>query len=293
MNLRGGGVSQIESLEEHRWLDGKLKYRYLNKEGTEAEATEHYDSGKLKFRYLVHYGHVHGSGSIWYENGNLQCEEEYVEGKHHGLKRTWHPNGVLEAELHYKNGIKDGSYKLWHENGKPREVSLYVNGNYEGARTVWHSNGLMQLQCEYRGGIRHGVEKIWHEDGKLQLNKRYVRGIEIPVWVNDLIISKQLKAEHILKVNNAEVRRLCLEELGYARFLSQMEHEVIEKDGEQELVKINWVKREEPICLVKIKCPSTGAFYTLRVPPTSETIKEAVAWTFGVSEEKYNLEQEA
>lgn len=286
-------MSRIEPLEEHRWLGGRLRFRYLNKEGTHAEAIERYGNGQLKFRYLVCRGQLDGLGRIWYEDGNLQCEEEYVNGRLCGIKRAWHHNGVLEAEIYYKNGLRDGSYKLWHENGKPREVSVYVNGNYEGARTVWYPSGLTRLQCHYRANMRHGVEKKWDEDGKLQSNKTYARGITIPFWVNDLIVRGQLKAEHILKINNAEVRRLCLEELGYERFLSQMEHEVIEKEGEQELVMVNWAKREEPICLVKVKCPSTGAFYALRVPPASKTIKEAVAWTFGISEKRYILEQEA
>jgi len=280
-------VSQIESLQEHCWLDGRLKYRYLNKEGTEAEATEHYDNGQLKFQYLVHYGQMHGSGRIWYEDGKLQCEEEYVNGKLHGLKRAWHHNGILEAEVNYKNGMRDGSYKLWYENEKSREVSTYVNGNYEGARIMRYANGVMRLQCHYRAGLLHGVEKKWHDDGRIESTKAYARGMQIPIWVNDLIVSGQLKAGHILKVTNAEVRRLCLEELGYERFLSQMEHEVIEKEGEQELVRINWVKREEPICLVKVKCPSTQTFYTLRVPPSMKNIKDAIAWTFGMKDKEY------
>lgn len=285
-------MSRIESFEEHHWLDGKLKYRYLNKEGSEAEAVEYYANGQLKFQYLVHLGQVHGSGRMWYEDGKLQCEEEFVNGKLHGIKRAWHPNGVLEAEIHYKNGIRNGIYKLWHENGKPQESSLYVNGNYEGTRTVWYPHGLMQLQCHYRGAVLHGAERMWDENGKLKINKVYIRGIEIPIWVNDLVVYKQLKAEHILKITNAEVRRICLEELGYARFLSQMKHKVIEKEGEQELVRINWHKREEPICLVKVKCPSTDAFYTLRVPPSVDTVKKAVAWTFGVEDKDYSPVQE-
>jgi len=145
----------------------------------------------------------------------------------------------------------------------------------------------MKFQCHYRVGLLHGIEKKWHEDGRLESTKAYARGMQIPLWVNNLIVSGQLKAVHILKVTNAEVRRLCLEELGYERFLSQMEHEVIEKEGEQELVRINWVKREEPICLVKVKCPSTQTFYTLRVPPSMKTIKDAVAWTFGMKNKEY------
>ena len=93
-------------------------------------------------------------------------------------------------------------------------------------------------------------------------------------------------------MKNAEIRRICLEELGYARFLSQVDHQVIEKDGEYELVRIDWHKNEEPICLVKVKCPSTGAFYTLRVPLDMKTVKQAVAWTFGLKPSQYCPEKE-
>ena len=96
-----------------------------------------------------------------------------------------------------------------------------------------------------------------------------------------------MTAHHVLKMRNTAVRRMCLEELGYARFFSQIEHELLDRDGEYELVKINWHKREESICLVKVKCPSTGAFYTLRVPPAMETIKEVIAWTFQIKEKDY------
>ena len=36
------------------------------------------------------------------------------------------------------------------------------------------------------------------------------------------------------------------------------------------------------INLLKVKCPSTGAFYTLRVPPGIKDVNAARQWTFGV-----------
>ena len=102
-----------------------------------------------------------------------------------------------------------------------------------------------------------------------------------------------MTAKHILKINNAEVRRVCLEELGYGRFLNQLEHEVIDKDGDYELVKVDWHAKERPIALVKVKCPSTGAFYVLRVPLSVKSVREAVAWTFGMSKNDYKPEEES
>ena len=72
-----------------------------------------------------------------------------------------------------------------------------------------------------------------------------------------------------------------------------VEHEIIDKDGDYELVKIRWHKKEMPIVLVKVKCPSTGAFYVLRVPLSIKTVKEAVAWTFGMATKDYKPEEES
>ena len=101
-----------------------------------------------------------------------------------------------------------------------------------------------------------------------------------------------LTAKLILRIANTAVRRICLEEFGYARFLAELPHQILDRSGEYELVKIDWHKREEPIYLVKVKCPSTGAFYTLRVPATMKTVKEAIAWTFDVNEGEYLPEVE-
>jgi hypothetical protein len=67
-----------------------------------------------------------------------------------------------------------------------------------------------------------------------------------------------------------------------------MPHEVLHQDGNCELVRIDWHQREKSIFLVKVKCPSTGAFYTLRVPPATKTVKAGVAWTFGVKAIEYS-----
>ena len=120
----------------------------------------------------------------------------------------------------------------------------------------------------------------------------YVRGVRISGDLNNLINSGKVTAKLILRIGNTAVRRICLEEFGYGRFLAQLPHKILDRNGEYELVKIDWHKREEPVYLVKVKCPSTGAFYTLRVPPAMKTVKEAVAWTFGVSEDQYQPEAE-
>jgi hypothetical protein len=103
----------------------------------------------------------------------------------------------------------------------------------------------------------------------------------------------KFQAKDIIKIRNVAARRLLLEEFGYERFLAQLEHAILDVDGDNELVKIDWRKDEEPVHLVKVRCPSTGAFYALRVPPRMKTVKQAIAWTFRMKKDEYSPVQEA
>jgi len=286
-------MSQTSFLENKRWLDGRLQYNCLDNDGREAEVIAYHSNGQLRFKYPIKGGQINGIGRIWYDDGTLECEEEYCNGRLSGVRRGWHKNGKLEIEVFYMHGLRHGICRIWYEDGTLRSTSSYVSGNLNGIWKIWHPNGILSWQCNYQNGRLHGVSRRWHISGDLRSTEVHVRGIKVPVNIGDLIISRKLTAKDILGVKNAAVRRLCLEELGYARFLSQMPHTIIEKDGDCELVMIDWLKREEPICLVKVKCPSTGAFYTLRVPPKMKTVKKAVAWTFHLDEKDYNPESEA
>ena len=97
-----------------------------------------------------------------------------------------------------------------------------------------------------------------------------------------------LRAKEIMRCRNAEIRRMLLEGFGYEKFLAEVKGEVVHKDGDYRLIRIEWNKDEEPIKLVRVKDASTNRMYVLRVPPTVKTCKEAIAWTFGLSEDEYN-----
>ncbi len=49
----------------------------------------------------------------------------------------------------------------------------------------------------------------------------------------------------------------------------------------------------EPLVLLKVRCPSTSNLYTPRVPPAMRRARPAVAWTFGMAEEEFQLAQES
>jgi len=216
-----------------------------------------------------------------------------IAGAYSGTKHNGYCSGVLKSEKRYHHGLLHGLSKEWHENGNFKHQSLYERGRLEGEFRQWYSSGRLKSFEKYANGVKHGYQKYWDLNGKLISEAVYTRGVRIPGEIYELIASNRLNAKTILRIRNSAVRRVCLDELGYSVFLSQTEHEVIEKDGDYELVKIAWNKREEPICLVKVKCHSTGAYYTLRVPPTMQSVKEAIAWTFHMKKDRYNPVKEA
>ena len=97
----------------------------------------------------------------------------------------------------------------------------------------------------------------------------------------------KLEARDIIGCRNVEIRRFLFERFGYERFVKDLRATIVNKDGEHELILLQWRKDEEPINLVKVKDTTTGKFYLLRVPPNIRTCREAVAWTFALQPEDY------
>ncbi len=285
--------SRVNEIIGHSWLNNRLQSIYRDPDRKSGEVKGYHKSGALRFKYPIRNGKLDGLGKTWHESGALEYQEEYVRGLRNGVKHQWYRNGKLKLEKHYLYGLLHGLNKEWHVNDNFKKQFSCVRGRLEGESRQWYLDGRLACYEKYANGVKHGYQKYWDQSSKLISEAVYTKGVLIPREVYKLIASNRLSAKVILGIRNSAVRRVCLDELGYARFLSQTEHDVIEKDGDYELVKISWNKREEPIYLVKVKCHSTGAYYTLRVPPAVRSIKEAVAWTFHMKKNEYNPLEEA
>lgn len=198
-----------------------------------------------------------------FENGRARFEYRVLDYQLHGLCRVWYENGTLKIEERYQRGRLNGIRREYYESGK------------------------IKLQEHYVNGITHGLRIFWDENGQIKGQQMYVRGRVVDDYLHHIINSREITAKDIINIENTEVRRTFLEDMGYEKFLNQTDYKIITTDGDSELLVIDWHTEEEPIFLVKVKCPSTGAYYILRVPPNMQTVKEATAWTFGLWEERY------
>lgn len=106
----------------------------------------------------------------------------------------------------------------------------------------------------------------------------------VPVTPQIAFFPETLKGSEILAERNAEVRRVMIERVGFEKFLSEVQAKVLDTDrdpgGERKLLQVP-LADDEPIVIVSLHCPSTGRHYLVRVPPTTRTCRQAVAWTAG------------
>ncbi len=105
----------------------------------------------------------------------------------------------------------------------------------------------------------------------------------------------KITREDILEEGNAERRRALLEILGHRRFAELLDVQVIDQSIDRQGRLQTLYKTHEPDSITKeyiffaeVVCPSTERHYFLCVPPTMRTAQEAVAWTFGMSEQEYD-----
>ena len=127
---------------------------------------------------------------------------------------------------------------------------------------------------------------------------RYPDGFSIFAIQDVCVPEKVVNAPQSLTIpeiefeKNAEVRRIMIERYGQEKFLLDSGAEEIHRDDFGILYRKE-IPNDEPLVMVKVvnaTAESDGSFkdYFLRVPPTMERSRQAVAWTFGKEENEYD-----
>jgi hypothetical protein len=97
----------------------------------------------------------------------------------------------------------------------------------------------------------------------------------------------QWQAQFLLEERNTGVRRVLIQEIGYARIFHELQAQQLDTWAEYTLLKINGADIE-PMYLLKMTCPSTGFIHVLRVPPNIKSAREAIRWVnWGTAPEEF------
>ncbi|BAY13857.1 DUF6745 domain-containing protein [Calothrix sp. NIES-2098] len=102
---------------------------------------------------------------------------------------------------------------------------------------------------------------------------------------------QQWQAQWLLTEDNAELRRVLIQGIGYGRICQELQAIELDTWAEYTLLKIDAEVDEEAIYLLKMTCPSTGFIHALRVPPDMKSAREAICWVnWGIAPEEFAIQ---
>ncbi len=144
-----------------------------------------------------------------------------------------------------------------------------------------------------------------HADGKPAIE--YADNFKVyahhGVWLPEKygkIPSSQWKSQWLLSEQNAELRRVLIQAIGYNRICEELgaieldsykEYTLLKIDNYTEINSQNYQNPPEPMHLLKMTCPSTGFIHFLRTPPNITSARIAIRWVnWGIDPEDFAVQ---
>jgi len=145
--------------------------------------------------YIKNGKHVlHGTQRLWFKNGQLRRETEYVDGHQHGRMTEWYKSGTKAEEGTYQNGLREGLWQGWYEGtGAKYWEATYADGHIVGEKVYWYESG------RYRSGLLQGKDLLegketydseghiqrktrWYPDGRMWMDGTFRKGRKHGTW---------------------------------------------------------------------------------------------------------------
>ncbi|MEG3959645.1 leucine-rich repeat domain-containing protein, partial [Microcoleus sp. herbarium2] len=149
--------------------------------------------------------------------------------------------------------------------------------------------------CDRPRHLRFDSQNRLHAEGEPAIefadgwNFYYYHGVRLPEEYGK-IHPNQWQSQWLLTEENVELRRVLIEGIGYDRICQDLEAKQIDSWQEYALLQIDNAD-VEPICLLKMTCPSTGFIHALRVPPNLTSAREAIGWVnWDIDPEEFSMQ---
>jgi internalin A len=151
------------------------------------------------------------------------------------------------------------------------------------------------LVCDRPLHIRFDSANELHAEGEPAIafadgySLYFHHGVKLPEKYGK-VHSDLWQAQWLLSEENAELRRLLIQRIGYDRICCELQAVELDSWQEYRLLKIDNAD-VEPIYLLKMTCPSTGHIHALRVPPDMRSAKEAIRWVnWDIDSEEFSVQ---
>ncbi|MEG4302476.1 leucine-rich repeat domain-containing protein [Microcoleus sp. D3_18a_C4] len=146
-----------------------------------------------------------------------------------------------------------------------------------------------------RPHLRFDSQNRLHAEGEPAIqfadrwNFYYYHGVRLPKKYGKLH-PNQWQSQWLLTEDNAELRRVLIQGIGYERIIQELSATQIDIWQEYALLKIDKASDWEQIYLLKMTCPSTGFIHVLRVPHLTSA-RKAIRWVnWGIDPEEFSVQ---
>ena len=139
--------------------------------------------GKITLYEYYRNGLLNGQQVSYAPSGDFPVSEtNYVNGKRNGLYRLYYDNGKIQEESDYVENQKNGSSKWFNKGGKLLAEYNYKLGNFEGIQKTFYDNDTLQILSSYTNNELSGDYKEFYRNGKLKMTGKYIKGQKDGPW---------------------------------------------------------------------------------------------------------------
>ncbi|MBD2203419.1 leucine-rich repeat domain-containing protein [Calothrix sp. FACHB-1219] len=179
---------------------------------------------------------------------------------------------------------------------KEKEAWQCLNQLFENCGWIFPGEKVCAL-CDRPRKISLDTDNRLHAEGEPAIEFAdsghpgyYYHGVKLPEKYGKLH-PQQWEAQWLLEEDNAELRRILIQGIGYDRICEQLQAQVIDFWQEYTLLRIDADVDVEPIHLLKMTCPSTAKIHTLRVPPLINSARVAIRWVnWDIDPEEFSVQ---
>jgi hypothetical protein len=239
------------------------------------------------------------------EMSNSQWEEDFVivcDSLNHFLMTFCLQEAFMFGTRNsaWVNNV-DNIFEAIKEKEKEQFQPLWLNGKYADAdylRNFYISEDRdMLIWNGHIGSQTRPLVDIFDPNINPKITV-HMFGVSLPrrYWTK----FSEWKAEWLLYEDNASIRQVLIEQLGYEEICDKLGAVLIDSWREYTLLKLDDMQiiyegqkevGREPMMLLKMTCPSTAGIHILRVPPEMTSAEAAITWVnHGIHPDRFAIQ---
>jgi antitoxin component YwqK of YwqJK toxin-antitoxin module len=121
---------------------------------------------KVYCRFTTYEGHLDGTFTSYYKNGQERQRFQYTMDTLHGAQQQWLSTSKPAYYYNYNNGVLEGLQRKWYSNGTLQKSYTTIDGKRTGPYEEWYYvKHIPKIKTTYQHGKLHGHYERWYCDG--------------------------------------------------------------------------------------------------------------------------------